>query len=261
MARSARLTKFAKFTKFTWAAAVLALIATTAAQAEGPAPKSATPASMTAISPIFGQLVRFSMPAGICPGVRNDQRHEFIFARRCPKGETTAAVDADDHRHRPEGACRQSQIHAARFGRLDGRRLQGACPETFVTKGFRRDETRRAGCVRRGGGMRQGRCERRRPQRDRVDRRVKGSTDAYTIQWAERAASQPPIPHRRRKWQQRLHALMPIRFCPIVAGEAAPIQAACSRNSRRVPLAGPMRYHPDVNGINPLAGRKSVFGK
>jgi hypothetical protein len=52
---------------------------------------------------------------------------------------------------------------------------------------------------------------------------VKGAADGYTIQWAERATSQPKGPLiDDAKWQARLRALMPIRFCAIVAGEAAP---------------------------------------
>ena len=52
---------------------------------------------------------------------------------------------------------------------------------------------------------------------------VKGISDVYTIQWAERApspASGPAIDDV--KWQGRLRELMPIRLCAIVPGEAAP---------------------------------------
>ncbi|XSC46718.1 hypothetical protein ACF1BQ_013935 [Bradyrhizobium sp. RDT10] len=51
---------------------------------------------------------------------------------------------------------------------------------------------------------------------------VKGRSDCYTLQWAERtpAAGKPAIDEA--KWQERLRQLQPIRFCPIVPGEAAP---------------------------------------
>jgi hypothetical protein len=52
---------------------------------------------------------------------------------------------------------------------------------------------------------------------------IKGQTDFYTIQWAERAApSNTPIPIDLKKWTERLKALGPIRLCPIVPGEKAP---------------------------------------
>ena len=52
---------------------------------------------------------------------------------------------------------------------------------------------------------------------------VKGTADAYTIQWAERTpqASLPPGINEAI-WRERLRELMPIRLCAIVPGEAAP---------------------------------------
>ena len=52
---------------------------------------------------------------------------------------------------------------------------------------------------------------------------VKGQSDYYTIQWAERgAASRQPIRIDDVKWQGRLKQLAPIKLCPVVPGEAAP---------------------------------------
>ena len=53
---------------------------------------------------------------------------------------------------------------------------------------------------------------------------VKGSADYYTIQWAERAPSAADKPAiDEAKWQERLSKLKPIRFCPIVPGEASAV--------------------------------------
>ena len=52
---------------------------------------------------------------------------------------------------------------------------------------------------------------------------IKGQSDYYTIQWAERgAASKLPIKMDDAKWQGRLKQLAPIKLCPVVPGEAAP---------------------------------------
>lgn len=52
---------------------------------------------------------------------------------------------------------------------------------------------------------------------------VKGRSDYYTIQWAERgAASTQPIKPDDAKWQGRLKQLAPIKLCPVVPGEVAP---------------------------------------
>jgi hypothetical protein len=60
---------------------------------------------------------------------------------------------------------------------------------------------------------------------------VKGSADFYTIQWAERAPSSADRPGiDEAKWQERLSKLKPIRFCPIVPGEAAPYPSCVNKN-------------------------------
>ena len=51
---------------------------------------------------------------------------------------------------------------------------------------------------------------------------VKGSADGYTVQWAEHGPTQTTPVIDDAKWRERLNALMPIRFCAIVPGEAAP---------------------------------------
>ncbi|MEO6918930.1 MAG: hypothetical protein ABI171_07965 [Collimonas sp.] len=52
---------------------------------------------------------------------------------------------------------------------------------------------------------------------------IKGQSDYYTIQWAERAApSATPIVIDVSKWTEKFRQLNPIKLCPIVAGEAAP---------------------------------------
>ena len=60
---------------------------------------------------------------------------------------------------------------------------------------------------------------------------VKGSADYYTIQWAERAPSSADKPAiDEAKWQERLSKLKPIRFCPIVPGEAMPYPSCVDKN-------------------------------
>ncbi|QWV95821.1 hypothetical protein KP003_10840 [Geomonas nitrogeniifigens] len=52
---------------------------------------------------------------------------------------------------------------------------------------------------------------------------IKGESDYYTIQWAERsAASQTPIKFDDAVWADRLKRLTPIKLCPIIPGESAP---------------------------------------
>jgi hypothetical protein len=57
---------------------------------------------------------------------------------------------------------------------------------------------------------------------------IKGLSDYYTIQWAERGPAQPKLAGLDdAKWQERLKKLGPIKICPRVPGEAAPY-VSCS---------------------------------
>ena len=52
---------------------------------------------------------------------------------------------------------------------------------------------------------------------------IKGKSDYYTVQWAERAKpSSTPIAIDTTKWEERFKRLSPIKLCPIIPGEAAP---------------------------------------
>ncbi|MDH2346499.1 hypothetical protein [Bradyrhizobium sp. SSUT77] len=59
---------------------------------------------------------------------------------------------------------------------------------------------------------------------------LKGTTDYYTIQWAERGPESDEPPVNDDRWQARLRALSPIELCPILAGEAAPYPSCVNKS-------------------------------
>ena len=179
-----------------------------------------SPGSFTVISPVFGQLVRFSMPATFA-AVTERTKDNFYIREAVPKGETArqwsqmititgARGQAEADTFSPQGLA---GVIAGGFKR--------ACPDSFVAHGlgatkFGAHEAYAAvaSCGRAGAD---GHSE------TALIIAVKGSSDAYTIQWAEHG--QPASSDRdidEAKWRGRLDALMPIRLCPIVPGEAAP---------------------------------------
>jgi hypothetical protein len=106
-----------------------------------------------------------------------------------------------------------------------------ACPDTFVAKPF--------GATKFGdqdGFVAVAGCGRVETSTDKHGETalivaVKGSADFYTIQWTERAPSSADKPAiDEAKWQERLSKLKPIRFCPIVPGEAAPYPSCVNKN-------------------------------
>src|SRR5207253_3165822 len=66
------------------------LAAASPARAQAPAPMSAPPAAFTVISPIYGQLVRFSMPSNFAVVFENAKDGNYI-REAVLKGETVQA--------------------------------------------------------------------------------------------------------------------------------------------------------------------------
>jgi len=198
--------------------AAIGLLCASAAPSHAESP--AAPASLTVISPVFGQLVRFSMPANF-KAVSENTKEAFYIREAVPKGET---VTQWSQMITVTGA--RGQASAANFspqglaGVIAGG-FKRACPDSFVAKGLgatkfgdRDAYAAVAGCGKVGAD---GHSE------IALIIAVQGSSDAYTIQWAERAGAASSSPDiDETKWQGRLRELMPIRLCAIVPGEAAP---------------------------------------
>jgi hypothetical protein len=203
-----------------FAAAIVAIGLLWATTIPSRAESPAVPESLTVISPVFGQLVRFSMPANFA-AVSESTKDTFYIREAVLKGETVkqwsqmititgARGQAEAANFSPQGLA---GVIAGGFKR--------ACPESFVAKGLGATKfgdheayAAVAGCGRVGAD---GHSE------TALIIAVKGSSDAYTIQWAERAAqASSGRDIDEAKWQGRLRELMPIRLCAIVPGEAAP---------------------------------------
>jgi hypothetical protein len=199
------------------------LLAACPARAEdAPAQKRAPPTSYTAISPIFGQLVSFSTPIGFVPAFENT-KDAFYIREAVPRGETaqqwTQMITVTGAR----GAATNPNFNAQGLAAAIAGGFKKACPETFAAKGF--------GATKFGaqdGFVAVAACGKLNSSADGHSETaliiaVKGSTDGYTIQWAERGPQQATVAViDEAKWQGRLRALTPIRLCPIVPGEAAP---------------------------------------
>jgi hypothetical protein len=175
---------------------------------------------VTAISPIFSQLLRFSMPPGFVVVTENTGGSNYI-REAVPKGESaerwtqmitvTGHQDAVAARFTPQGFANDM---------ADG--FKSACPETFSAKGL--------GAFKLGGQDAFAAvmaCGKVKASADGHSEAmlvvaIEGRADCYTVQWAEHGTTRAVAPGiDETKWKERLNALMPIRLCPIVAGEAA----------------------------------------
>ena len=200
--------------------ASLLLAATAQAQA---------PQSFRVISPIFDQLVTFTMPTNFAVVFENTKGGHYI-REAVLKGETperwTQMITVTGEKGMTLTPGSSPQIFA---GTIAGG-FKSACPDSFAarpfgTMNFGRFEGFVAviGCGRIDSGP-------TRHSETALLITLKGTTDYYTIQWAERGpeADEPPVNDER--WQVRLRDLSPIDLCPIMPGEAAPYPSCVNKS-------------------------------
>lgn len=216
---------------FTIAALGVFVVCATPVLAQGPAPKAAPDVPLvTAISPIFGQLVRFSMPPAFV-AVFEDVKGTSYIREAVLKGETvnrwTQMITVTGHK----GIAANPQVTPESFAVSIASGFKKACPDSFAAKPFGATAFGKHDAF-----IAVASCGRIESSADKHGETaliiaVKGSADYYTIQWAERASSSAQTPAiADAKWQERLQKLKPIQFCPIVPGEPAPYPSCVNRN-------------------------------
>jgi hypothetical protein len=203
--------------------AAIGVLLAASASAQAPAPSA-----FTVISPIFGQLVTFSMPTSFVTVFENTQGPSYM-REAVLKGETakswTQMITVTGARGAADDAKATPEIFA---GRMVGG-FKSACPDTFAAHGF--------GPTKFGDQdayVAVASCGRVETGADKYSETtlmvaVKGSTDYYTLQWAERGPAAGRSAIDEAKWLARLRQLQPIRVCPIVPGERAPYPSCVSR--------------------------------
>jgi hypothetical protein len=183
------------------------------------------------ISPIFGQLVRFSLPSTFAPAAFEKTNGPSYIREAVLKGETVTAWTQMITVTGAKGIAANPQVTPQSFAVSMAAGFKKACPDTFAVKAFGAQKIGdQDGFVAVAG------CGRIETAPDKHGETalivtVKGSADYYTIQWAERAPSSanPPLIDEA-KWKGRLSKLKPIQFCPIVPGEAMPYPSCIGRN-------------------------------
>ncbi|MGP8034905.1 MAG: hypothetical protein ACLPQ6_12305 [Steroidobacteraceae bacterium] len=191
------------------------------------APGSAGPAAPRTISPVFHQLVAFSLPPPF-KAAYEKTTDSFYIREHVPEGETVdewskmiTLTGAKGLSYSP-GASPQAYLQALARG------FQRHCPDTYVSLDLGPQPSipqvsfvTVASCGRVSSG---GKAH----SETSVMLAIKGSDDYYTLQWTERGRdSSHPLALDSRYWSARLAQLAPVQLCPIVPGEAPPY-ASCA---------------------------------
>jgi hypothetical protein len=205
-----------------WMATVGVLLASSAS-AQAPAP-----AAFTVISPIFGQLVTFSMPAGFVAVSENTNGPNYI-REAVLKGETATSWSQMITVTGAKGLAGNPKVSPETVAGSIVGGFKSACPDSFAAQGFGPAKFGEQDAY-----VAVASCGRVETSADKHSETalivaIKGSADYYTLQWALRAPTAGKAPIDETKWVARLRQLQPIRLCPIVAGERAPYPSCASR--------------------------------
>jgi hypothetical protein len=187
------------------------------------------PATFTAISPVFGQLVAFSMPASFVVVSENANGANYI-REAVLKGETVERWTEMITLTSVKGLAGNPKVSPESFAGSIAGGFKAACPDSFTAKGFGATKFGDQGAY-----VAVASCGRIESSADKHSETalvvsVKGSADYYTLQWAERGPAAGKSAVDEAKWQARLRQLQPIRLCPILSGERAPYPSCVAKD-------------------------------
>lgn len=187
--------------------------------------------SVRTITPIFSQLVTFSLPKGFVPTFENVTGGNYYIKEAVLEGESVKEWSQMITVTGSKGLSSSPDLTPKRFAGGMAGGFKHDCPDSFSATNF--------------GEIKIGindafaavlSCGIASPTGEKTYSEstlliaVKGENDYYTIQWAERGdASETPIKFDYVKWTDRIKKLAPIKLCPIVPGEPAPYPSCLNR--------------------------------
>ena len=187
---------------------------------------------LTAVMPVFTQLVMFSLPAEFKSSKPTYEKNSgsFYIREQVPEGETLGKWSRMITLTATKGlASNPNATPQAMLARMTAG-FQRNCPETFTSAapGAQRVDGYDAYEVIVSCGRLQ--SDKQAYSESAIMLTLKGSNDYYTLQWTERGRdSAQPRAIDVGYWTKQLARLNPIKLCPIVPGEAAPYQSCVRR--------------------------------
>jgi hypothetical protein len=207
--------------------ALLALFCGSLAGAEAPGAPS-----LAVITPVFAQLVMFSLPPEFRSQKPTYEKNSgsFYIREQVPEGETLGKWSRMITLSGTRGlASNPNATPQAMLSRMAAS-FQGNCSDTFSTAapGAQKIDGYDAYEVIVSCGRVE--SDKQSYSETAIMLTIKGSSDYYTLQWTERGRdSARPLPVDVAYWSRQLARLNPIRLCPIVPGEAAPYRSCAGR--------------------------------
>jgi hypothetical protein len=207
--------------------ALIALIAGAPAGAESPAD-----AHLVAITPVFAQLVMFSLPPEFRSPKATYEKNSgsFYIREQVPDGETLGKWSRMITLSGTRGlATNPNATPQAMLARMSAD-FQRNCPDSFSTAAPGPQKVDGYDAYEVIVSCGRGQSGKEPNGESAIMLTVKGVNDYYTLQWTERGGdSAAGRPIDVAYWAKQLDRLKPIRLCPIVPGEGAPYSSCMRR--------------------------------
>ncbi|MGH8634725.1 MAG: hypothetical protein ACRET7_11420 [Burkholderiales bacterium] len=177
--------------------------------------------SVSAVTPIFSQLVMLSYPKGFKLAHEQGTGSQYI-QEHVPEGESVEKWSQMITLTGAKGLAANPKATPQLFLQQIAGGFQRACPSSFVAKGLGSFEISGHEAIAALVGC--GAVQTGLPRSEvAILIAVKGSADYYTIQWAERGPQlNQPLVLDDTKWLARFRQLNPIKLCARVPNEPAP---------------------------------------
>jgi hypothetical protein len=181
------------------------------------------------VVPVYSQLLMFSYPDGFVPALQNENGGNFLL-EMVPDGQTRQAWSEMVTVSGTQGLALKAGITPAAMADWFAGNFHKDCPDSFFASGF--------GTIKLSGYDAFAAlisCGTSVPTGEPYSETtlfvvIKGASDLYTIQWAERGvASKTPLHPDEAKWTGRLKSLSPIKVCKIVPDEAPPYSSCLNQ--------------------------------
>jgi hypothetical protein len=177
-------------------------------------------ATVTAISPIFSQLVAFGLPPNFVTQFEKADETKYI-REAVPKGETLNAWREMITVTGAKGLA--AKVTPMAFLNGIAGAFKNSCPSSFNAQLVSESQISGFDAVIGVVSCGQSTASGGKTSESALFVVIRGKDDIYTVQWAERSSpSDAPIPIDKAVWSARLKTLSPFRVCPIVPGEKAP---------------------------------------
>jgi hypothetical protein len=184
--------------------------------------KQKTSPSLPSVTPIFSDLVRFTLPEGFAIA-QEGARDPHYTREMVPEGETSEIWTQMITLNAEKGLSADPKSTPQPYLEKFAGNFRGVCPNTFAAKGI--GPTTISDHDAYSGWLSCGTLESGSNAHSEsfLIVAIKGTNDFYRILWGERGpASSQPIIFDEAKWGDRLKKLNSIRLCAKVLGEAAP---------------------------------------